>query len=69
MIHVFEIRSEYGSFHFNFKEIKLHEILWNCFARSPQNEVTHLVDLVLREINLGNHFKLLRSEVTLVKIY
>ena len=38
MIQGFEIRSEYGSFHFIFKEIKLHEILWKCFARSHQNE-------------------------------
>ena len=40
----------------------------NVLQGHPRMRVTHLVNLVLREINLGSHFKILRSEVTLVKI-
>ena len=40
----------------------------NVLQGHTRMRVTHLVNLVLREINLGNHFELLRSEVTLVEI-
>ena len=64
----FEIESEYGSFHFIFKEIKLMKSVGNVLPGHTRMRVIHWVNLVLREKVLGNHFKLLRSEVTLVKI-
>ena len=63
----FEIESEYGSFHFIFKEIKLMESFGNDLQRHTKMRVIHLVILVLIEILLGKHLKILRSEVTLVK--
>ena len=51
----FEIESEYGSFHFIFKEIKLMKsLLKNVLQGHSRMRVTHLVNLVLREISLGS---------------
>ena len=51
-----EIESEYGSFHFIFKEIKLMKSFGNDLQGHTRMRVTHLVNLVLREKKFGKPF-------------
>ena len=48
----FEIESEYGSFNFIFKEIKLMKSFGNVLQGHTRMRVIHLVNLVLREMIL-----------------
>ena len=53
----FEIESEYGSFHFIFKEIKLMKSFGNVLQNHTRKRVIHLVDLVFKRNNFGKTFE------------
>ena len=53
----FEIESEYGSFQFIFKEIKLMKSFGNVFARSHQNEGDSFGEPSFKRNNFGKTFE------------
>ena len=52
----FEIESEYGSFHFIFKEIKLMKSFWKFIAGSHQNEGDSFGEPSFERNNFGKTF-------------